>query len=273
MKGQGQPWDDEQAKWLAELGRHLGQARQQSGLSLEQISSQTHIPVRQLRAIEQGDMAGLPEGVYIQSFIRQYGNALGLDGSALAQQFPALPNLNFGKTSWRTHLKGQLRPIHLYGFYVLLVLAAVSGLSYFMSRSTTVRVAGQPINTNQALTPTPTKSPTMVSASPSPSPQPPEKAVKVSLTLVGQSWIRVTTDGKTQFEGVLPQGTQRTWMADNQIILRSGNAGGILVSLNESKPKPMGAAGAVEEAIYGASSQPNDQDSSEADLAATTSNP
>lgn len=282
MKGQGQPWEEQQANRLAELGSHLEQTRQLQGLSLEQISSQTHIPVRHLKSIEQGNLADLPEGVYIQSFIRHYGNRLGLDGAALATQFPASPDFSFGTVSWHKYRLGQLRPIHLYGLYVLVVIGAVSGLSYLMSRSNSAQLTEQSLNASQPITTpsasTPMSNPTTTSANrpaPSASPRSPQKAVKISLNLVGQSWIRVTTDGKTQFEGVLPQGTQRTWVADKKIVLRAGNAGGVLVSQNQSKAKPMGAPGAVEEATYGADRQTRDRTSGSAgeNMATTTSNP
>lgn len=282
MKGQGQPWEEQQANRLAELGSHLEQTRQLQGLSLEQISRQTHIPVRHLKSIEQGKLADLPEGIYIQSFIRHYGNKLGLDGAALATQFPASPDFNFGAGSWHKYRLEQLRPIHLYGLYVLLVIGAVSGLSYLMSRSNSAQLTEQSINDRQSITttsaPTPLSNPTPTSASsPAPlaSPQSPQKGVKISLNLVGQSWIRVNTDGKTEFEGVLPQGTQRTWVADKQIVLRAGNAGGIFVSQNQGKAKLMGAPGAVEESIYGVDKQTRDRTSGSAgeNMATTTPNP
>jgi len=71
--------------------------------------------------------------------------------------------------------------------------------------------------------------------------------VKIGVILKSSSWIRVVVDGKIDFEGVLPQGTYRTWKAQDQLIIKTNNAGGVLVSVNQQIPKQMGEPGKVEE--------------------------
>ena len=65
--------------------------------------------------------------------------------------------------------------------------------------------------------------------------------------MTSQSWVRIVVDGKTEFEGVLSEGTKRAWEANKQLVLRAGNAGGIMVSLNDGTAKRLGEPGAVEE--------------------------
>jgi cytoskeleton protein RodZ len=77
-----------QLERLREIGVYLSSVRQDEALSLEEISSHTYIPLRILRAIEAGDEHVLPEPVFVQGFIRRYADALGLDGKAIAQEFP-----------------------------------------------------------------------------------------------------------------------------------------------------------------------------------------
>ena len=36
-------------------------------------------------------------------------------------------------------------------------------------------------------------------------------------------------DNKFAFEGILPEGTQRNWKANREILLRSGNAGAVSI--------------------------------------------
>ncbi|MEB3291831.1 MAG: helix-turn-helix domain-containing protein, partial [Synechococcales bacterium] len=69
-----------QAEKLTELGVRLCEGRKLLGMSLDEVASKTHIQQRLLRAIETGNLDDLPEPVYIQSFIRQYANAIGLNG-------------------------------------------------------------------------------------------------------------------------------------------------------------------------------------------------
>jgi hypothetical protein len=70
------------------------------------------------------------------------------------------------------------------------------------------------------------------------------------MTLTAQSWLRIDVDGKTEFQGIMPEGTQKTLMADNQLTIRAGNAGAVLLAYNNEQAQPMGAPGAVEEKTF-----------------------
>lgn len=263
--------DQEQVEKLAELGACLRQFRDRQDLSLEQVAAKTLIPVRTLNALEQGNIEQLPEPVYIQGFIRRYADAIGMNGAALADAFPTSPLVSPPRTSWRlTLFQPQLRPVHLYLLYMVLVASAVSGLSYLLNRSSSpivgvANVAPQAVQTSSDRAPASPTGPVM--GPPAPSARPGAavqgevnaplssgalgKPVRVGLKLTDQSWIRVVADGKTEFEGVLQQGTQRTWMADRQLTVRAGNAGGVLLSFNNGQAKPMGTPGSVEELTFG----------------------
>jgi hypothetical protein len=62
--------------------------------------------------------------------------------------------------------------------------------------------------------------------------------------------MEVVADGKVVYEGIMSPGAKQTWTAKQQLILRAGNAGGVMVSLNGAAPKPLGQPGAVEEVTY-----------------------
>jgi cytoskeletal protein RodZ len=78
------------------------------------------------------------------------------------------------------------------------------------------------------------------------------KAVQVTMKLVDSSWVRVTIDGKPEFEDVLTEGTQKTWQANSLIVVRAGNAGGVMIGEGNGPLKPLGVPGSVEEKEYGA---------------------
>lgn len=65
----------------------LKEAREQNGLSLEEISQRTYIKLPYLEALENGSLERLPANVYTCGYIRQYAKVLGLDGSALVAKF------------------------------------------------------------------------------------------------------------------------------------------------------------------------------------------
>lgn len=260
MKDNKLHFHHEQIEKLEELGARLRQYRTQQSIPLEDVAAQTRIQARLLNAIEEGRIDELPEPVYIQGFIKRFAEALGLNGTEFARAFPTGAGIQFIRPSWRHLPAAQLRPIHLYIIYIALVLGAVNGLSYLVSRSAVqvIRVAdyqkqAQPLpaprnsgnqNPQQPLQPTTLAEVTQVSKD--------GKPVQVGVTLKAQSWIRVVADGKTEFEGVLPEGTQRKWVANQQLTVRAGNAGGVLVEFNDQKAKQMGAPGEVQELTFAA---------------------
>lgn len=276
MKKSALQIEQERIEKLQEMGSHLRQLRQERSMSLEEVAAKTKIQLRLLNAIESGQLDQLPEPVYVQSFIKQFADALGINGAAFASSFPTTPILRPVQRSWRSLPVAQLRPVHLYVLYVFLIVFAVNSLSYLMNRSTPSAVpnveAYQPpgsqpgptansVASNQVFGPFSPVKPTATSRKPNAAsgmglvatPQKPDSAnkpVRVSVILKAQSWIRVVTDGKTEFEGVLPEGTQRIWMADEQLTLRAGNAGGVLVGLNEQQAKQLGDPGSVEEVTF-----------------------
>lgn len=109
---------------LVDIGQILHNARVSQGLSCEAIAEQTLIRSRLLEAMEVADVHALPEPVYTRGLIRQYAKALGLDGETLSSQYftPAQPQ---PKTSfWRLPITPQLRPLHLYMAYAVLIAIA-----------------------------------------------------------------------------------------------------------------------------------------------------
>ncbi|WP_374408900.1 helix-turn-helix domain-containing protein [Pelagerythrobacter sp.] len=67
-------------------GQRLRRAREQAGLSLDQLAADTRIPLRHLEVIEQGDFAALPARTYAIGFSRTYAKAVGLDQREIARE-------------------------------------------------------------------------------------------------------------------------------------------------------------------------------------------
>lgn len=84
----------------------------------------------------------------------------------------------------------------------------------------------------------------------------PAQAVQVGITLKETSWLRVVVDGQNEFEGTLEPGAKQTWKAKQNIELWTGNAGGVLVQVNDGPVEPAGAPGAVTRAFFSAPSGP-----------------
>ncbi|MDJ1183514.1 helix-turn-helix domain-containing protein [Roseofilum casamattae] len=272
---------------LIELGAKLQETRQEQGLSLDYISTKTHIRQSLLRAIEEGRLEQLPEPVYVHYFLREYANLLGLDGSTFARPFPSESRFQFLSAARFSLPVLQLRPIHLYLLYIAIIFGSVNGLSSFIERSIGSSAGylvenAQP--TSERVATATAASPVIASEPPSPSipsqplevadpatsprrpePQPPTIAtitptqnassepVRVNVSVSEAAWVRVEADGETTFEGTLTKGTKQTWVANQKLIILTGNAGGVSVALNEGEAEQLGENGAVEEVIFTAS--------------------
>ncbi|NJM96441.1 MAG: helix-turn-helix domain-containing protein [Phormidesmis sp. RL_2_1] len=242
-----------QQEQLHSLGSLLKQTRLQQGLSLETIEKRTLIRKMLLSALEQGNLADLPEPIYIRALLCRYSNALGLDGETVSSQFFTRPVVQPPRPSWKDSPAAQLRPLHLYAAYVLLIMGAVSALSGFLRNSTpnmTAKPILDPVAIEQ-LMPKQTAEPATQPVAKVVEPEVQQRPVEVALMLTGQSWVRVIADGTTEFEAILEQGETRSWAADKSITVRVGNAGGVMYSYNQSKAEPMGEMGMPEERTFG----------------------
>ena len=65
----------------------LEELRQGKGLSLHQIAESTKIGIFFLKAIETGQFAKLPGGVFNRSYIRQYATAVGISDRQLLEAY------------------------------------------------------------------------------------------------------------------------------------------------------------------------------------------
>ncbi|MEH2162783.1 MAG: RodZ family helix-turn-helix domain-containing protein [Nostoc sp.] len=244
--------EQQRTEKLAELGAQLWALRQEQGLSLEQVVVLTRIPQRLLQAIEEGNLNDLPEPVYIQGLIRQFADALGLNGVEFSGTFPIGSAQVNPQGMGNTLPINQLRPIHLYFLYILLIVCSVNGLSQLLNNAVlqASNSQNQPINQKSIVKPEPIQPKDSLKVQPvsdPPSGGQQGQVVQIGVTLKASSWIRVVADGKTEFEGILPEGTHRIWKAQEQLTVKTDNAGGVLMSVNQEKAKEMGEPGKEEE--------------------------
>ncbi len=75
---------------MDEIGHILREARENKGLTLEQVQERTRISVRYLSALESGRYEVIPTPVNARGFLRNYARFLGLDPQPLLDRFQAL---------------------------------------------------------------------------------------------------------------------------------------------------------------------------------------
>jgi cytoskeletal protein RodZ len=74
---------------MMDIGSQLRAAREDQGLTLEQVFKGTRIKTSFLEAIEANQFNALPGAVQARGFVRSYANYLGLDGELLASALDA----------------------------------------------------------------------------------------------------------------------------------------------------------------------------------------
>src|ERR1700743_1919098 len=72
---------------MAEIGTSLREARIRARLDMSEVEARTKIRAKYLRAIENEEWDLLPGPVYVKSFLRTYGDFLGLDSRALIDEY------------------------------------------------------------------------------------------------------------------------------------------------------------------------------------------
>ncbi|NJS17132.1 MAG: hypothetical protein HC787_10680 [Nostocaceae cyanobacterium CSU_2_110] len=84
------PLNEEQREKLKEITNKLRQVREEKSIHIEEIAAKILVRPVFLSALEEGRFEELPEAVYIQGFIRRYGDILGLDGTGLGHEFGSI---------------------------------------------------------------------------------------------------------------------------------------------------------------------------------------
>ncbi|TQR12925.1 helix-turn-helix domain-containing protein [Psychrobacillus soli] len=72
---------------MTELGARLKEARLAKGYSIEDLQEITKIQKRYLTGIEEGNYATMPGAFYVRAFIKQYAEAVGLNGDELLETY------------------------------------------------------------------------------------------------------------------------------------------------------------------------------------------
>src|SRR5437660_5674851 len=72
---------------MTDIGSTLREARMRSGIDISEVETRTKIRAKYLRAIENEEWDLLPGRVYAKSFLRTYGDYLGVDSRMLVDEF------------------------------------------------------------------------------------------------------------------------------------------------------------------------------------------
>ncbi|HEE9030914.1 helix-turn-helix domain-containing protein [Bacillus cereus] len=133
---------------MTELGQKLKEAREAKGLSIDQLHEITKIQKRHLVAIEEGNYDVLPGAFYARAFIKQYADAVGLNGEELLVEYQStipqsekreVPQVSTGQKTQETMQKSSSWPIadHMPKILVALLVIAVGVVIWFVFQALT----------------------------------------------------------------------------------------------------------------------------------------
>ncbi|MFM9265939.1 RodZ family helix-turn-helix domain-containing protein [Tychonema sp. BBK16] len=156
---------------LCELGRELREGREMRSLSIQHLHSLTLVPMHHIESIESGEIDKLPQDVYLRGFIRRIGDAVGLNGNAMADALPKLDSIETHNSylSDSDSYSGdgfQMNSAHLYIGYTALMAGAVGGVAWLSQQPV---VPGQPAP-EALVTPPASVAPAQKSETPAPRP-------------------------------------------------------------------------------------------------------
>jgi cytoskeletal protein RodZ len=224
-------------------GERLRAAREERGLSLEDVAAQTRIPQRHLESIETAEWDKLPAPTYTIGFAKSYASAVGLDRTDIGDQLrEEMGGQRFASS--QTEVIEAADPARtMPKWLVLSAIVAVVLLVIVMSL----------LNRRSLEQPSEVASNAPVAAAPAPAarpqPQPAQAAPAqgpVVLTAIAPAWIQVTDQGKSLFQGELQPGqTYTVPPTATAPLLKAGKPEALKVTVGSATAPPVGPAGKV----------------------------
>ena len=234
--------DETDETLVATVGERLRAAREEKGLSLEEVAAQTRIPQRHLESLETGDWEKLPAPTYTIGFAKSYAGAVGLDRAEIGDQLRA--EMGGARTSvadsevLEAADPARAMPKWLVLTAIAAVLLLIAAMTWFNRRS-----LEQPAD--QTVTGDPQQPSAPAAQAPSAS-APQQVQGPVVLSASEPVWVQVKDQGKTLLEGMLNPG-QDFPVPQSAIapLLKAGRPESLRVAVGSAVAPPVGPAGQV----------------------------
>ena len=272
-----------------EIGHNLHHQRELLGLSLEDVARHTYLRPHYLEAIEAGHLDELPSPVQGRGMLNNFATFIGLDPEPLLLNFadalqarlatrqasqphtsshPARSTMQI-PSPWRRIFSREtiltiILSVFLFSFMIWGILRILEARS-----ETPVTVTAPSIADVLLATATATETPTPQTPTSTP-PEPPilenqptllavpvgtlataeVGTVQVYVTVLERAWMRVTVDGKPEFEGRIIPGSAYQFSGKQQVEILTGNGAALEVFFQQQDMGPMGNFGQVVDKVF-----------------------
>ncbi len=264
---------------MGSFGENLRREREMRGVTLQEISAATKISIRFLKSIESEEFSKLPGGIFSRSFVRAYARYLGLDEDPLLEEFQQAAKAKAGidltqLSPPRTFSSPERRSRH--ALWAVVIAAGLLTLGFTLWRhshrplqvpaatnnSTGGRVApaassspaaGPPSGSTQSAAAKPAgggvlaATSTMGTAPKLPPVTDANGKLVLQIAATEPSWVAIDSDGNSVMQGVMDPNTVKTFKAAASFDVLTGNAQGVILTLNGQTMKPLGREGEVKQ--------------------------
>jgi cytoskeleton protein RodZ len=256
---------------LERFGARLKKIREQRGITLDQVSLSTKIGVRFLRALEEEHFEQLPGGVFSKGFVRSYARMIGTDEEqaiadylAASQEGQPKPPTEIAAAAvvQRGGAAGpgkglSLDGLPLRGLTIALVIVVVVLTLMFLGihlRPFNLRGGGGVSGKGKA--PSPVLASEQAKSAIGANGHVSEEgqlrpvrstplAIVVKIKANDDSWLAITADGKPVMQDTLAAEEEKSVAAQQEIVVKAGNVGGVDFWFNGHKLAPQGGYGDV----------------------------
>ena len=241
----------------------LKQAREASGLTLNDIADTTLINVKYLAAIEEGDTAILPQ-TYIRAFLREYAAAIGLDPAAIMKKYDTalaastpVPATGAGSEEGGPSLPAGIKQsggsggsafFRRRGVIVAgIVTVTAVALWNIIGKQPPPPIQEIPFQAiekenEQHMAPVPLPE---SSAKPVDRPQGKVDSLLLRATMTDSVWVQMIVDAQEPREYLFRPGARASWKARERFTVTLGNAGAVQFVLNQKSIGTLGRKGQV----------------------------
>lgn len=263
---------------MKEIGELLRNARESKGINIQEAQEATKIRSKYLLAIEDGDFGVLPPGeVYLRGFIRTYAEYLGLDPSEVIERYDVIKAREEAEARRKSEEKTEKprpKPVIKFGVNLVRVwkpllgfVAAIVGISvvatiYLGHRSSVEKdisvnggagtvveeeAKGSSSTSTLASTPIEGKEPTTAGTAEPPASGSVAASHSIAIEVTERSWIRIMADGKVSVERIFNPGETATFPYEKELVIRVGNAAGVILTVDGNSIGVLGDPGQVVE--------------------------
>ena len=267
-----------------DLGRQLRKRREMLSLTVEEVERHIHVRAVFLRDLERGALDELPSPVQTRGMFVNYASFLDLDVDLLLLRFADGLQARHRERHPQKQTRGKpikvnekVPPLSTFiagdlliggGVIILLILFTIWGVSrvvvmhsQYYPQVTAPAISNILVETSQPTTHS--QLVTLIPAQDTPSTATPLATVitatlpsninvVLNIIAVERTYMRVTVDGKIQFDGEAVPGTAYSYEAKNQVEVLVGSASALSITYNGNNLGLMGTFGQVVDNIYSA---------------------